>query len=190
MPNVLSKLPDIIGAWIGLAIGLFLMTLFLLPAFLFGWIMWGWASPAAIYSFIYDKTFMIVIGAAFMLLLIWTEGFKASLDDAPALAKFQYETPNPGWLWRYYLGRNRDLIEAYWRVYNFEVTEDSLAVYLQQQMPKVYRRHTQAMSFFPEWLLLRRVNGHIRSSHVRHTRNGPVNVRSHHVSDHTRSRRR
>lgn len=48
------------------------------------------------YSFICDKTFMIVIGVALLLLLIWTEGFKASLDDAPALAKFQYETPNPG----------------------------------------------------------------------------------------------
>ncbi len=96
MPNIWSKLPEIIGAWIGLAISLFLMPLFLLPAFLFGWIMWGWASPAAMYSFIYDKTFMIIIGLALLLLLIWTEGFKASLDDAPALAKFQYETPNPG----------------------------------------------------------------------------------------------
>lgn len=190
MPNVLSKLPDIIGAWIGLAIGLFLMPLFFLPAFLFGWIMWDWASPAAIYSFIYDKTFMIVIGMALLLLLIWTEGFKASLDEAPALAKFQYEKPNPGWLWRYYLGRNRDLIEAYWRVYKFEVTEDSLAVYLQQHMPKVYRHHTQAISFFPEWLGLQHVSGHIRSGHVRYTRNGPVDVRSHYVSGHSRSRRR
>lgn|GEM_PF-6514843 len=47
------------------------------------------------------------------------EGFKASLNEAPALAKFQYETPNHGWLWRYYLRRNKDLIETYWRVYNF-----------------------------------------------------------------------
>ncbi|EOV0931924.1 hypothetical protein ACOLSI_000265 [Pseudomonas aeruginosa] len=190
MPNVWSKLPEIIGAWIGLAVGLFLLPIFFLPAFLFGWIMWDWASPAAIYSFIYDKTFMTAAGVALLLLLIWTEGFKASLEEAPALAKFQYETPNPGWLWRYYLRRNRDLIEAYWRVYNFEVTEDSLSVYLQQHMPEVYRRHTQAMTFFPEWMSLQHVSGHYRSGHVRYTRNGPVNVRSHYVSDHSRSRRR
>ncbi|MDW2776291.1 hypothetical protein [Pseudomonas sp. BEA3.1] len=190
MPSVWSKLPEIIGAWIGLAIGLFLMPIFFLPAFLFGWIMWDWASPAAIYSFIYDKTLMTVVGVALLLLLIWTEGFKASLDEAPALAKFQYETPNPSWLWRHYLRRNKDLIEAYWRVYNFEVKEDSLAVYLQQYMPEVYRHHTQAMSFFPEWLTLQHVSGHYRSGHVRYTRKGPVNVRSHYVSDHSRSRRR
>ncbi len=95
MPNVWSKLPEIIGAWIGLTVGLFLLPIFFLPAFLFGWIMWDWASPAAIYSFIYDKTFMIVVGVALLLLLIWTEGFKASLYEAAALAKFQYETPNP-----------------------------------------------------------------------------------------------
>lgn len=76
MPNVLSKLPDIIGAWIGMAIGIFLMPLFFLPAFLFGWIMWDWASPAAIYSFIYDKTLMILIGVALLLFLIWTEGLR------------------------------------------------------------------------------------------------------------------
>jgi hypothetical protein len=71
-------------------------------------------------TFIYDKTFMIAVGVALLLLLIWTEGFKASLDEAPTLAKFQYEMPNLGWLRRYYLRRN-DLIEAYWRVYNYEV---------------------------------------------------------------------
>ena len=62
MPSVWSKLPEIIGAWIGLAVGLFLMPIFLIPAFLFGWIIWDWASPAAIYSFIYDKTLMTSLG--------------------------------------------------------------------------------------------------------------------------------
>lgn len=31
---------------------------------------------------------MIVVGVALLLLLIWTEGFKASLDEASALANF------------------------------------------------------------------------------------------------------
>lgn len=64
MPNVWSKYTEIIGSWLGLAIGLFLISIFLLPAFLFGWIMWDWASPVAIYSFIYDKAVMAVVGVA------------------------------------------------------------------------------------------------------------------------------
>ena len=173
-----------------LVVGMFLMPILILPPLLFGWIIWDWASPAAIYSFIYDKGFMAGCGVALLLLLTWTEGFKASLDEAPALARFEDETPNPGWLWRYYLRRNGDLIEAYLRVRHFEGVENSLWAYLQQYMPEVYRRHTQPMSFFPEWLKLQHVSGHFRSGHVRYTRNGPVNVRSHFVSDNSRSRRR
>jgi len=33
-------------------------------------LMWNWASPAAIYSFIYDKSHMAVVKAALLLLLI------------------------------------------------------------------------------------------------------------------------
>lgn len=89
MPNFWSKLLEIIGAWISLAIGLFLMPLFFLPAFLFGWIVWDWASPATIYSLLYDKTFITIIGVALLLLLVWTEGFKASLAEAPFLANLK-----------------------------------------------------------------------------------------------------
>jgi hypothetical protein len=31
--------------------------------------MWDWASPAAIYSLIYDKIFMIIVRVALLLLL-------------------------------------------------------------------------------------------------------------------------
>jgi len=182
MPNVWSKLPEIIGAWIGLAIGLFLMPLFFLPAFLFGWIMWDWASPAAIYSFLYDKTFMTIIGVALLLLLIWTEGFKASLDEAPFLANLKATGTAPGWLWRVFLYRNSKLAQAYRNIDDFEQ-------YLSQVDPYLYRHHTQALSFFPAWLE-EYVGGHTRRGHVRYTRNGPVNVRSHYVSGHTRARRR
>lgn len=182
MPNVWSKLPEIIGAWIGLAIGLFLMPLFFLPAFLFGWIMLDWASPAAIYSFLYDKTFMTIIGVGLLLLLIWTEGFKASLDEAPFLANLKATGTAPGWLWRVFLYRNSKLAQAYRNIDDFEQ-------YLLQVDPDLYRHHTQAMSFFPAWLE-EYVSGHTRRGHIRYTRNGPVNVRSHYVSGHNRTRRR
>ncbi|WLH23473.1 hypothetical protein PSH76_26215 [Pseudomonas sp. FP215] len=182
MPNVWSKLPEIIGAWVGLAIGLFLMPLFLLPAFLFGWIMCDWASPAAIYSFLYDKTFMTIVGVALLLLLIWTEGFKASLDEAPFLANLKATDTAPGRLWRVFLYRNSKLAQAYRNIDDFEQ-------YLLQVDPDLYRHHTQALSFFPAWLE-EYVGGHTRRGHVRYTQNGPVNVRSHYVSGHTRARRR
>lgn len=182
MPSVWSKLPEIIGAWIGLAIGLFLIPLLFLPVFLFGWVMWDWASPAAIYSFTYDKTIMTIIGAALLLLLIWTEGFKASLTEAPFLANLKTTDAAPGWLWRVFLYRNSKLAQAYRNVENFEQ-------YLLQIDPNLYRHHTQAMSFFPAWLG-EYVTGHTRRGHIRYTQNGPVNVRSHYVSGHSRLRRR
>jgi hypothetical protein len=180
MPNAWSKFPEIIGAWIVMVIGLFFIPMFFLPVFLFGWIMWGWASPAAIYSFIYDSGHMTIAGVGLLLLLIWTEGFKASLKEAPLLAKLNATGSTSGWFSRYYLHRNRKLIEAYRDIDDFEQ-------YLMQQNPDLYRHHTQMLSFFPVWLELH-VSGHHRSGHVRHTRNGPVNVRSHYVRDHTRSK--
>lgn len=182
MPNVWSKLLEIIGAWISLAIGLFLMPLFFLPAFLFGWIVWDWASPATIYSLLYDKTFITIIGVALLLILVWTEGFKASLAEAPFLANLKATGTAPGWLWRIFLYRNSKLAQAYRNIDDFEQ-------YLLQADPDLYRHHTQAMSFFPAWLG-EYVSDHTRRGHIRYTRNGPVNVRSHYVSGHFRSRHR
>lgn len=190
MPNIWLKLSDVLGAWILCVVFLLIAPLLFFPITVMGWLGSGWKSPAAIYSFIYDKNQMAVIGVLLMLLLVWKEGFKASLSDAAALAKYEYETENPGWLGRYYLRRNRDLVEAYWRVYNFEVVEDSLEEYLKKYMPEVYRYHTRGLSFLPDWPIFQHVSGHVRSGHVRNTRNGPVVVRSHHVSGHTRTRRR
>lgn len=190
MPSFWLKLSDIVVAWLSSVVVLLLLPIVSLPVLVFGWLVWGWYSPAAIYSFLYDKDFMAVAGMALLLLLIWTEGVKASLDEAPFLANLQLQSSNPGWLWRYYFHRNRDLIAAYWRVHNGEVEADSLSAYLVQHMPWVYRHHTQAMSFIPEWLTTLYTSGHSRRAHVRYTRNGPVSVRSHVVSSHTRSRRR
>ncbi|QJQ22924.1 MULTISPECIES: hypothetical protein [unclassified Pseudomonas] len=190
MPNIWLKLSDVLGAWFVSALVLLIAPILFFPFTVIGWLAFGFASPAAVYSFTYDKDHMAVVGVLLMLLLAWKEGFKASLSDAAALAKYEYETDNPGWLERYYLRRNRDLVEAYWRVYNFEVAEDSLEEYLKKYMPEVYRHHTQELSFLPDWPIFQHVSGHVRSGHIRNTRNGPVAVRSHHVSGHTRNRRR
>ena len=182
MPNVWSKYTEIIGSWLGLAIGLFLISIFLLPAFLFGWIMWDWASPVAIYSFIYDKAVMAVVGVALIFFLIWTEGFKASLKEAPFLASFKATGTAPSWLWRVFLYRNSKLVQAYRNIDDFEQ-------YLLQVNPDLYRHHTQALSFFLAWIE-EYVSGHTRRGHFRFTRNGPVNVKAHYASGHTKMRRR
>ncbi|MNE63377.1 hypothetical protein D3C76_1458550 [compost metagenome] len=46
MPNAWLKLSDIIGAWIGLAIGLFLASILFIAPLSFEWMMWNWSSPA------------------------------------------------------------------------------------------------------------------------------------------------
>jgi len=82
------------------------------------------------------------------------------------------------------------LIDAYWRVHNGEIAEDSVAAHLEKHKPEVYRHHTQALSFIPDWLTSLHISGHSRRGHIRYTGNGPVSVRWHFVNAHSRSKRR
>lgn len=190
MSNWGSKIAIVTGSWIGLAIGMFFLPMLFLPVIVFGWVMWGWASPVAIYTFIYDKQHMAIAGFAMLLFLILAEGFKATLDEAPALARIKAGSKRRGWLQRYYLHRNRELIEAYELVQRVDDSADALELYLMQSKPGLYRHHTEMLSFFPDWMLLQHVSGHHRAGHVRHTKNGPAHVRSHHVSGHSKIKRR
>jgi hypothetical protein len=182
-------MPQVVGSWFGLAIILLVMPVFFIPVFLLSWMIWDWASPTAIYSFLYDSGHMTIVGLAMLLFLVWQEGFKASLDEAPFLAKFQSDTVRPGWLWRQYLRRNRELIQAYQLVDDFETAEDSVEEYLLKHRPELFRQHTQMLSFLPEWSALHHISSHHRKGHVRNTRNGPVNVKPHYVRGHSRSRK-
>lgn len=92
MPNIRLKLSDVLGAWFVSALVLLIAPILFFPFTVIGWLAFGFASPAAVYSFTYDKDHMAVVGVLLMLLLAWKEGFKASLSDAAALAKYEYET--------------------------------------------------------------------------------------------------
>jgi hypothetical protein len=189
MLNKGTKLATVIGGWVGMAIGMFIMPISILPLLIFGWFAWNWSSPLAIYSFIYDKETMAIAGVLILLFLIWAEGFKASLDEAALLARLKKNLIKPGLFWRYYLHRNRKMIAAYESRQAGQPYDTGFDGYLAYSNPRLYRYHTTAFAFFPDWMT-ESVSGHFRRGHVRHTKNGPVNVRSHHVSSHLRTRRR
>lgn len=189
MFNVGEKVASIVGALIGLGIGLMILPPFGLPAFVISWWIFDTPSPWAIYTFIYDKQHVAIILLVAFVFLAWMVGFKATLDEASHLAKLRESEQRLGWLKRYYLYRNRELIDAYRMVCASDVDVAEFSSWLSLNRPNLYRKHSDPLSFIPDGPILQNVSGHVRRGHTRYTSRGPVNVGSHHVRSHTRLRR-
>lgn len=182
------KIAEVIGAWVGFSIGVFVLPIFFFPIFLIGWIFWSTPSPNAVYSAIYDNAKI----ACFILLLLvfWLEAFKAELGEAKTLAQAKNDPSKSNWLWRHYLNRNKELIRHFVIYESYDTEDQSFETYLMMRNTTLYRHHTTAMAYMPDWLMVQNVSAHTRRGHTRYTRSGPVEIRSHGVRNHTRTRNR
>lgn len=173
-----------------MAIALFFLPMFAVPLVILAWFFWGGPSPWVFYAFVYNWPAAITVGIVLLLLLVWLEGFNASIDEAPTLVDSEDAYEKRNWLWRYYRSRNKSLIDAF-KLFQHNADEDDLfGSYLQIRLPDLYRKYTVPMSFMPDWMMIQSVTGHARRGHTRFTRNGPVEVRSHQVREHSRIKRR
>lgn len=149
---------------------------------------------AQVYGYIYDHLWIAC--ATILPVFIHAGSFTAELDEARTLArmnehfsKLRVKSFGNG-LWRYYLHRNQGLLKAnlaFETALSEGLEQTNFELYLQTYYPKIHRLYYKNPSFF-SGMVVRNVNGHIRTGHVRYTSRGPVNIRSHHVSGHTRIR--
>ena len=95
-------------------------------------------------------------------------------------------------LWRYYLHRNRELL-AVRHSYQVSILGGNecfpFETYLKLYRSELHRHHSGILSFLPD-VIVQNVGAHTRRGHTRYTSRGPVEVRSHNVSGHTRVRNR
>lgn len=189
MFNVGEKIAAIVGVLMGLGIALMIFPPFLLPAFAISWWVFDTPSPWAIYTFIYDKEHVGIILLVALVFLVWMAGFKATLDEAPHLAQLRDSDQRLGWLKRFYLYRNRELIDAYRMVSGSDVDPGDFSSWLSVHRPNLFRKHSDLLSFIPDGPILQHVSGHVRRGHTRYTSRGPVEIGSHHVRSHTRLKR-
>lgn len=181
-----TKLAEAIGVSIIISIVLHALPIVILPILLGQWLFHEWPSPASVYSNIYEFLWMVCV--LITMITIYLEAFKAEITDVELLSQISESLNQRDWLWRYYLYRNRDLVESY-RVFIRNGHTHDFGLYLKALHPRLYRRHAIATAYMTNWIGIQHIGSHVRSGHVRQTRNGPVYIRSHGVRGHTRSRR-
>jgi hypothetical protein len=146
-----------------------------------------------VYGHIYD--YLWIACTAILPIFIYSGSFTADLDEARILSRMQEhlsKVEGKNFLWRYFLHRNQDLLQAN-RAFEAAISggleQTNFETYLQTFWPEIYRRYHQPYPFLPG-TVVQNVSGHVRTGHIRYTSRGPVNIRSHHVSGHTRVRNR
>lgn len=164
------------------------------PVLFFIWIIHIHDLPSLfnIYSNIYEYLwiFCIFISICATCYDIFRFDLNFSLNEKELLflVKISENPKQANWIERLYFRKNRKWVEAYkaFCVTNEHFDIYLFSVYLERTWPSLYYKYTK--NSYKPWIGIQYISSHIRSGHIRHTRNGPVNVRSHSVQGYTRSR--